>query len=70
MKKYKVRLELEVDSIEFGEAFVKANSIEEAKQAAIKQYEDDPAGWETWLTDYSAIINRNSLPNWIVEELE
>ena len=69
--KYKVRIEIEVDSIDFAQITVEASNVEEAKQLAIEKYEDNPSDFDVWASDsVDSRVDMNQIDEWSVEEIK
>ena len=71
-KQYKVRVELEVRSNELCEVMVTASDENEAKNKAIRKYEDNPNNFSfnIWEAEgREAVIDQSKIQDWIVEQL-
>ena len=70
MKKYVVRLEFDVDSIDFGDVVVEASSRQEAIDIAIDKYfNTNELDINYYASDtYDSTLRTEDTDNWIVEE--
>jgi hypothetical protein len=70
MNKYKVRLELNVNSADLGWVTVEADSPEQAKQVAVDAYTNGTTGdinW--WASDYiESELDISTIKDWEVEK--
>ena len=73
MKKYNVRLEINRNVIDLADIKVYANSIEQAKDEAIKQYYRNPKIVEDTIRESedseTSYINMTYISDWVVEEV-
>ena len=69
MKKWTVRLEFDVDSIDFGDIVVKANSPEEAKLKAMDDYYSGTQEIDYYSSNYyDSTLRTQEMNEWYVEE--
>ena len=73
MKKYNVRLEINRNVIDLADIKVYANSIEQAKDEAVKQYYRNPKIVEDTIRESedseTSYINMTYISDWVVEEV-
>jgi len=68
MKKYEVRVEILVYSVDLATYEVEASSPDEAKQLAAKQFESGKSPTSIWASDSTDTkVDTDSMPDWIVE---
>jgi hypothetical protein len=71
MKKYKVRMEFDIESIDFADTIVEANSKEEAKNIAIHKYLNEEFNdLDYYAADtFDSTLRSNEKDEWLVEEV-
>ncbi len=68
---YAVRIELRIQNTDFALHTVEADSIEEAKQKAISEYESGELDLDYYASDaMESELDTESVKDWVVEELE
>jgi hypothetical protein len=71
VKSYKVRVELEINSIDLVWVEVKANSPKKAKKLAIKEYEANPNDYKPYESDgRETRVNLKQIDDWEVKEVK
>jgi len=69
LKKYMVRLEFDVESIDLAQVSIEATSKKEAVKLAIKAYEDDSLDLDYYAADcMDTTLRTDYSADWIVEE--
>ena len=68
---YKVRLEFDVDSIDFADVEVTATTREEAIEAAIKAYRNAPEILDFYSSNtYESTLRSEDSEEWLIEEIQ
>ena len=70
MKKYRVRMEFDIDSVDFGDITIEANSPGEAREIALKKYlSSESLDIDYYSSNaYNSSIRSEDINEWLVEE--